>query len=100
MKIFHIDPHRAESDASERCGWARQVTAGAAAFAVDYAAADAERRARRHNPGGGGDFVCSTCGRRCASLAGLRSHGRAHERAERADPGARRGVVIEIDGLP
>ena len=48
MKHFHIDPQRAESDASERCGWARQVTVGAAAFADDYAAAAAERRTRRH----------------------------------------------------
>ena len=100
LKHFHLDPNRAESNASERCGWARQVAAGAAAFAADFAAAEAERRARRHNPGGAGDFVCDACGRRCASLAGLRSHGRVHEREERADPGAGGGVVIDIDGLP
>ena len=100
LKQFHLDPLTAESDAAERCGWGRQVAAGATAFAADFAAAAAERRTRRHNPGGGGDFVCSTCGRRCASLAGLRSHARAHQREGGADPGVRRGVVIENDGLP
>ena len=100
LKQFHIDPLTAESNAADRCGWRQQVTAGASAFAHDYAAAAAERRARRHNPGGGGDFVCGSCGRRCASLAGLRSHERVHQRERGADPGVMRGVVIENDGLP
>ena len=103
MKQFYLDPKTLESDAEDRSKWNHLVSSGASAFASAYDAAEVARRERRHNPPSNGAHQCDECGRRCASLAGLGSHLRAHLRRRAADDVRVVGeedVVIETDGHP
>ena len=103
MKQFHLDPRTLESDAEDRTEWNPLVSAGAFAFASVHDAAEVARRDRRHNPPSNGAHQCGEYGRRCASLAGLGSHLRAHLRRRVADDVRVVGeedVVIETDGHP
>ena len=78
LKKFNMNPSTLEADASDRTRWRSLTNAGAAHFGGEYNAAADVRRERRHNRQGGGVHTCGTCGRGCASLAGLRSHQRTH----------------------
>ena len=103
MKQFNINPTSLDRAAGERNKWRQLVSDGASGFASAYDAADAARRARRHNPPTDGTHQCPECERRFVSLSGLRSHLRAHQRRRAADGGRIEGeedVVIETDGHP
>ena len=93
LKQFHIDPATFEAEASNRGGWRQKIVVGAAAFAADYDLAAAQRRERRQNPTTTGAYICNHCGRGCATLAGLLSHTRGHQRRGEA-------VVFETEGHP
>jgi hypothetical protein len=80
IKKFNMNPGTLERDAADRSRWRALSCAGAAHFGVEYDSAAAARRERRHNPPADGAFVCPACARRCATLAGLRSHQRSHNR--------------------
>ena len=103
MKKFNIDSSSLELAAGDRAGWRRLVSNGASVFSSAYDAADAARRARRHNPPIDGAHQCPECQRNFVSLSGLGSHLRAHQRRRAADDVRTEGeedVVIETDGHP
>ena len=76
---FNMNPSSMEQEAADRAGWRTTLKDGAVHFGAAYDAAADERRARRHGQVVGA-FICDICRRGCASLAGLRSHQRAHQR--------------------
>ena len=103
LKQFNLDPNSFERDASDRTEWKNLVSTGASGFASAYDAAAIARSARRHNPPTDGAHPCNECDRRFVSLAGLRSHLRAHQRRRVANDSRTEGeedVVIETDGHP
>ena len=103
MKQFNLDPNSFEQNASDRTEWKHLVSTSLSSFASAYDAAAIDRRARRHNPPTDGAHLCNECDRRFVSLAGLRSHLRAHQRRRVANDARTEGeedVVIETDGHP
>ena len=78
MKKFDMNPLTLEADASDRTGWRSRTKRGADHFGREYNAAANARRARRHNRQQDFSYTCGSCGRGCATLAGLRSHQRSH----------------------
>ena len=103
MKQFNIDPGLLEHVAADRTEWNRAVSKGSALFGSAYNAAELARRNRRHNQPTDGAYQCTECARRLVTLAGLRSHLRAHQRRLAAGDGRAEGeedVVIEPDGPP
>ena len=103
MKQFNLDPSSLELAAVDRTEWKHLVSTGASAFASSYDEAAIARRARRHNPPNDGAHQCNNCNRRFVSLAGLKSHLRAHQRRRVTNSTWAEGeedVVIETDGHP
>ena len=84
LKACNIVPDQLENIATDRALWRSTVNEGVSYFEERRTNARVMKRAERHArlqrpPLGPGDGVpCPTCGRRCASEFGLRSHQRSH----------------------
>ena len=102
LKKFNMNPARLESTAADRSQWRQAVHDGASHFESERTRARIEKSRRRHaGPAPAPDdpdpnLVCPECGRVCGSLAGLRSHQRAHER----EAARRHRVIVGYDGQP
>ena len=79
LKKFGMNPSTLEADATNRQQWRSKVSRGAKHFGAEYDRAATAQRARRHQQPQG-LHICAICDRGCASLAGLRSHQRTHQR--------------------
>ena len=82
LKWSGIQPRQLEACASDRSGWRSLTYKATAAFDEDRRQRLAAARDKRHRAASTSiqntDFLCSTCGRLCASSFGLRSHMRRH----------------------
>ena len=86
LKKCDIPPNNLETLASDRVEWRQTCKQGVETFETKRSCAREELRRKRHArtahlPLGPGEGIpCPTCGRRCASEFGLRSHQRSHQR--------------------
>ncbi|XP_078593825.1 uncharacterized protein LOC144871797 [Branchiostoma floridae x Branchiostoma japonicum] len=81
LKSCNINTNSWEETAHDRTDWKRQCKSGIMAFESKRAAAIHEKKERRKQgsvPVSSSSFICSTCGRSCASRIGLHSHMRRH----------------------
>jgi len=89
LRRCNMQPGSLEVLAADRGDFRQACSRGLDFFTHEYESAAAARSNRRHAPQGEGEFPCERCGRACASLAGLRSHQRAHARRGAARRGPR-----------
>ena len=88
LKLCDISPAELETLAADRPTWRTAVHRAAESFESARTASRQEKRTRRHErraqgpPAPGDGIPCPTCGKRCASEFGLRSHQRSHLRGQ------------------